>query len=128
LQAISNLAYFILANLGQNYPFMVLAINIENFCSGLGTAAFVAFLMSLCNARFTATQYALLSSLMAFSRDILVAPVRSFSRDDRLAVVLFNHGNCCFTRVSFIAFICSLARGRIELIDDLFLRFHSHNY
>jgi PAT family beta-lactamase induction signal transducer AmpG len=74
LQAISNLAYFILANLGQNYPFMVLAINIENFCGGLGTAAFVAFLMSLCNARFTATQYALLSSLMAFSRDILVAP------------------------------------------------------
>ncbi len=34
----------------------------------------VAFLMSLCNARFTATQFALLSSLMAFSRDILVAP------------------------------------------------------
>jgi len=74
LQAISNLVYFILANLGQNYPFMVLAINIENFCGGLVTAAFVAFLMSLCNARFTATQYALLSSLMAFSRDILVAP------------------------------------------------------
>ena len=74
LQAVSNLAYFILANLGQNYPFMVLAINIENFCGGLVTAAFVAFLMSLCNARFTATQFALLSSLMAFSRDILVAP------------------------------------------------------
>ncbi|MGG6295312.1 AmpG family muropeptide MFS transporter [Leptolyngbya sp. AN02str] len=74
LQALSNLAYFILATVGQNYPTMVLTINVENFCGGLGTAGFVAFLMSLCNPRFSATQYALLSSLMAVSRDILVAP------------------------------------------------------
>ncbi len=74
LQALSNLAYFVLAIVGQNYPLMVVAINIENFCSGLGTAGFVAFLMSQCNPRFSATQFALLSSLMAISRDILVAP------------------------------------------------------
>ena len=74
LQAVSNLAYFIQAQLGRDYRFMILTINIENFCAGLGTAAFVAFLMSLCNQRFSATQYALLSSLMAVSRDILVAP------------------------------------------------------
>lgn len=74
IQAISNLAYFFLALLGKNYSFMVLTINIENFCGGLGTAAFIAFLMGLCNHQFSATQYALLSSLMAFSRDILVAP------------------------------------------------------
>lgn len=74
LQAFSNFTYLGLSLLGQNYAFMVLTINIENFCAGLGTAAFVAFLMSLCNHRFSATQYALLSSLMAVSRDILVAP------------------------------------------------------
>ena len=74
LQAVSNLAYFALAQVGKNYSALVLTINIENFCAGLGTAAFVAFLMSLCNPRFSATQYALLSSLMALSRDILVAP------------------------------------------------------
>jgi PAT family beta-lactamase induction signal transducer AmpG len=74
LQAVSNLAYFVLANLGQNYPVMVLAINLENFCGGLGTAAFVAFLMSLCNPQFSATQFALLTSLYAVSRDVLVAP------------------------------------------------------
>lgn len=74
LQAVSNLAYFLLAQLGKNYQFLVLTINIENFCGGLGTAAFVAFLMSQCNQRFSATQYALLSSFMAFSRDVLVAP------------------------------------------------------
>ena len=74
LQAVSNLAYFFLSLVGKNYQAMVLAINIEQFCGGLGTTAFVAFLMSLCNQRFSATQYALLSSLMAVSRDILAAP------------------------------------------------------
>jgi PAT family beta-lactamase induction signal transducer AmpG len=74
LQALSNFVYFLLAVLGQNYQFMVIAINVENFCGGLGTAAFIGFLMSLCNQRFSATQYALLSSLMAVSRDILAAP------------------------------------------------------
>ncbi|CDN14419.1 AmpG permease [Richelia intracellularis] len=74
LQAFSNLSYLILANVGKNYQFLLVAINIENFCAGLGTAAFVAFLMNLCNQRFSATQYALLSSFMAVSRDILVAP------------------------------------------------------
>ncbi len=74
LQAVSNFAYLSLAYTGKNYQAMVLAINIEQFCGGLGTAAFVAFLMSLCNQKFSATQYALLSSLMAVSRDILAAP------------------------------------------------------
>jgi PAT family beta-lactamase induction signal transducer AmpG len=59
---------------------MTLAVNIENFCGGLGTAAFVAFLMSLCNQRFSATQFALLSSLMAVSRDILVAPAGQLAK------------------------------------------------
>ena len=73
LQALSNVAYLILSQVGQNYPVMVVAINVENFCTGLGNAAFLAFMMSLCNQRFSATQFALLSSLMAVSRDILVA-------------------------------------------------------
>lgn len=74
LQAVSNLTYLVLAQLGKDYRFMILTINVENFCAGLGTSAFVAFLMVLCNQRFSATQYALLSSLMAVSRDILVSP------------------------------------------------------
>ena len=73
-QAGSNLVYLALAQAGLNYPLMVGTINFEYFSVGLGTAAFVAFLMSLCNHRFTATQYALLSSLMALSRDVLAAP------------------------------------------------------
>jgi PAT family beta-lactamase induction signal transducer AmpG len=74
LQAISNLGYYVLAVVGKSYPTMVAAINVENFCGGLGTAGFLGFLMSLCNPRFSATQFALLSSLMAVGRDLLAGP------------------------------------------------------
>jgi MFS transporter, PAT family, beta-lactamase induction signal transducer AmpG len=74
LQAASNLAYYILALTGKNLSVMVLAINVENFCSGLAVAGFVGYLMSLCNPQFSATQFALLSSLMAIGRDLIAGP------------------------------------------------------
>jgi len=52
---------------------MAAAIGIENLCGGLGTAAFVAFLMALTDARFSAAQYALLSALAAVGR-VYVGP------------------------------------------------------
>jgi PAT family beta-lactamase induction signal transducer AmpG len=74
LQAFSNLAFTGLALTGKNYAVMVGAIGIENICAGMGTAAFVAFMMSLCDRRFTATQYALLTSLMAVTRVLAGVP------------------------------------------------------
>jgi PAT family beta-lactamase induction signal transducer AmpG len=74
LQAVSNLSFTALAIIGKSYPAMVAAIGIENICVGMGDAAFVAFMMSLCDKRFTATQYALLTSFMAVSRIVLGAP------------------------------------------------------
>jgi len=73
-QGLSNLTYYGLSLSGKNHAFMVAAIVTENFGLGLVTAGMTAYLMSMCNKRFTATQFALLSSLMAASRDILVAP------------------------------------------------------
>ncbi len=80
LQAASNLAYYGLALAGKNYPALVATIVVENFCTGLVAAGFIAFLMSLCSVRFSATQYALLSSLMGASRDILVAPAGGIAK------------------------------------------------
>jgi PAT family beta-lactamase induction signal transducer AmpG len=74
LQVASNLAYYWLALVGASRPALVAAIVVENFCQGLVTAVFVAFMMSLCSKKFSATQYALLSSLMAFGRDLLASP------------------------------------------------------
>lgn len=99
-QAISNLAYLALANAGQNYPLMILTINIENFCAGLGTAAFLAFFMSLCNQEYSATQYALLSSLYAFSQNIAVSPAGMIAK---------NTGWPLFFFLSFIASFPGLA-------------------
>jgi PAT family beta-lactamase induction signal transducer AmpG len=79
LQAGSNLAYFALAYVGRSYPAMVVAIIIENICYGLATAALVGFIMTLCNPRFSATQYALLSSLIAVGRDVVAAPSGSIA-------------------------------------------------
>lgn len=73
-QGLSNLTYYGLSQAGKNHAFMVAAVITENFGLGLVTGAMTAYLMSMCNRRFTATQFALLSSLMAASRDILVAP------------------------------------------------------
>ena len=74
LQALSNFLYLLLAEVGRNYGLMVGTIVVENFCTGLGTAALIGFMLSLCNPLFSATQYALLSSVLAAGRDILVAP------------------------------------------------------
>ncbi len=74
LQAVSNLSFMALALVGKSYPLMVFTIAFENLAGGMGTAAFVAFLMALCNHRFTATQFALLSALASLGR-VFVGPL-----------------------------------------------------
>lgn len=97
LQMTSNLGFWWLAQAGQgvlpgltipafDWGFVHLAqptpidggllmvVTLENLASGMGTAAFVAFLMSLCNHRFTATQFALLSAFASIGR-VWVGPL-----------------------------------------------------
>lgn len=73
LQAVSNFAYWLLAVTPQHLWSMGAAVFIENLCGGMGTAAFVALLMTLCNKNFSATQFALLSALAAVGR-VYVGP------------------------------------------------------
>ena len=73
-QVLSNLAYYWVALVGPSSGILVVVIIVENVSGGLVTAVFVAYLMSLCSRRFSATQFALLSSLMSAARDIIVAP------------------------------------------------------
>ncbi|MGP2730942.1 MFS transporter, partial [Serratia marcescens] len=74
LQAVSNLGYWILAVTDKSLLTMGSAIFLENLCGGMGTAAFVALLMTLCNRSFSATQFALLSALSAVGR-VYVGPI-----------------------------------------------------
>lgn len=77
LQAVSNLSFILLVWTGKSYPAMIFAVAFENFTGGMGTAAFVALLMSLCSARYSATQFALLSSLAALGR-VIIAPTSGY--------------------------------------------------
>ncbi|WP_017936906.1 AmpG family muropeptide MFS transporter [Zestomonas thermotolerans] len=62
--AATNLLFLLLAGMGPNLAMLVVTISCDNFSAGLATAAFVAYLSSLTNLKFSATQYALLSSIM----------------------------------------------------------------
>ncbi len=72
-QALTNVGYLVLAMTPKSYVLLGGAIATDNVCGGLGTAAFVAFLMSLCNRRFSAFQYALLSSASSIAGRFLGA-------------------------------------------------------
>ncbi len=97
LQTLSNLGFWLVAVLGKgawgSFPIpafdvlivslkestnvdwlLLFAVGLENLTGGMGTAAFVAFLMALCNQKFTATQYALLSAFSAVGR-VWVGPL-----------------------------------------------------
>jgi MFS transporter, PAT family, beta-lactamase induction signal transducer AmpG len=69
LQCVSNLLYLALP--AANRPALVAVIVADNLCTGLATAAFVTFLMSLCSKAYSATQYAILSSLAGLAGRLL---------------------------------------------------------
>ncbi|MHB8791552.1 MAG: AmpG family muropeptide MFS transporter [Desulfobulbaceae bacterium] len=74
LQAISTVGFSLLALIGNSLPGLAAVIAFENFSGGMGTAAYVAYMASITNKKFTATQYALLSSLMGVPRVLASAP------------------------------------------------------
>jgi len=73
-QALSTAGFAVLARIGYSIPALSGVIAFENFSAGMGTAAYSAFMASITNKKFTATQYALLSSLMGVPRVIASAP------------------------------------------------------
>ncbi len=77
LQMVSNLSFMVVAILGKNYPAMIFAVAFENLSGGMGTAAFVSFVMALCSKRYSATQFALLSSLSALGR-VFISPTSGY--------------------------------------------------
>lgn len=74
LQALSTAGFVLLAHFGYTLAGLAGVIAFENLSGGMGTSAYVAFMASLTNKKFTATQYALLSSLMGVPRVLASAP------------------------------------------------------
>jgi PAT family beta-lactamase induction signal transducer AmpG len=113
VQAIANLYFLVLTMGGHSYSFAVSAVMFENITSGITSTVFVAFMMSLCDLRFTATQYALMTALSAVGR-VIVGPVAG--------VVVAYWGWQVFFVLSFLVVLPSLyllmvLRRRVD-IDD----------
>lgn len=113
LQAVTNLGFMLLAGAGRDYGLMVAVVGLENLAGGMGTAAYVALLMALCDRRFSATQYALLSALSAVGR-VYVGPAAGYLVD-----ALDWEGFFLFTFAIALPGLALLAalRGRIEALD-----------
>lgn len=73
LQALTNLSYLALAVLGKNHLMLAITIGTDQLCGGLAVTVFTAYMMSLCNKSFSATQYALISSLGTVSNRLISA-------------------------------------------------------
>jgi MFS transporter, PAT family, beta-lactamase induction signal transducer AmpG len=72
-QAVSTLAFAVLAHLGVHLSVLAAVVTLENLASGMAGAAYAAYIASLCDRRYTATQYALLSSLIGVTRVVFVS-------------------------------------------------------
>jgi PAT family beta-lactamase induction signal transducer AmpG len=75
IQAIAILGFAWLAHDGASLPLLALVIGFEAFGVGLGTAAFVSYIATTTDPRYTATQYALFTSLAAVPRTFVNSAV-----------------------------------------------------
>lgn len=62
--ALTNLLFVQLANIGADLTWLAVVISGDNLSGGFSNAVFIAYLSSMTNRAYTATQYALFSSLM----------------------------------------------------------------
>lgn len=100
-QCLTTFLFAFLACCGHNMLLFMFIITLENFSSGLATTALVAYISSLCNKLYTATQYALLSSVMSLSRDIFASTSGILLEFITKNVLIFNDS---FQQASWIVF------------------------
>ena len=74
LQAVSTAGFVLLSAIGPSLTALSAVIAFENLSGGMGTSAYAAYMASITDKRFTATQYALLTSLMGVPRVLAAAP------------------------------------------------------
>jgi PAT family beta-lactamase induction signal transducer AmpG len=72
-QGVTPLAFSILVGTGPNVLALAFVVAVETLSLGMGAAALTAFMLRLCNRKFSATQYALLTSFMGIPRAIVPA-------------------------------------------------------
>ncbi len=107
LQGLSTFGFAMLAEVGPSMDWLAGVIAFENFTAGMGTAAFVAFMATLTNKKYTATQYALLTSLMGVPR-VIFASYTGYLATDMGWFNFFSF--CALVAIPGIALIPYMAR------------------
>jgi MFS transporter, PAT family, beta-lactamase induction signal transducer AmpG len=77
-QGVTPLAFAILVATGPNVFALAFVVAVETLSLGMGASALTAFMLRLCNRKFSATQYALLTSFMGIPRTIIPASAGYF--------------------------------------------------
>jgi MFS transporter, PAT family, beta-lactamase induction signal transducer AmpG len=100
IQALSNLGFAWLAIIGKSYVLVIFVVGLENLSGGLGTAAFVALLIAMCDQKYTATQFAFFTGVASLGR-ILIGPAAG--------AVVDNYGWLNFYVATIVLALPSLA-------------------
>ena len=79
-QTVANLTYVWQDYVGHNLMVFYLTVGLEWFSGSMALAAFLAYLSSICDKKYAATQYALLSSIAMLVR-VLISPIAGYSVD-----------------------------------------------
>jgi len=115
LQALANLGYMVLSITHAPSAILIATcVFLENLCGGMGTAALLAFLMGLCDKRFSATQFALLSSLISVGR-VLIGPLAGYVVD-KTGWANFYFSSLYFAVPGLV--LLFLVRSQIEPLDN----------
>ncbi|MBQ0132056.1 MAG: AmpG family muropeptide MFS transporter, partial [Comamonas sp.] len=93
LSAASNLLFAWLSTQGHNLTGLTLVVSADNLAGGIASAAFIAYLSSLTNVQYSATQYALFSSMMLLAPKFLAGYSGYFV--DTYGYVPFFVGTAC---------------------------------
>ncbi|MGH8314976.1 MAG: MFS transporter, partial [Steroidobacterales bacterium] len=113
-QVITAFPYLLLSLLSKTLPAMYLTVIVQNLGDGMGTAAFTALLMAMCNIRFSAFQYALLSSIASIPR-VFLGPVAGYIVDQQGGWISL-YATCAIVAIPGLASL-PLLRDRIMSVD-----------
>ena len=105
LQMASNLMYLVQLWAGHYVGMLAVTIAAENVTGAMASAAFVAYLSSLCNPAFTATQYALLSALAATARTVLASSGGFFADQLGWGAFFVLATACCLPGLALLLYL-----------------------
>jgi MFS transporter, PAT family, beta-lactamase induction signal transducer AmpG len=113
LMAISNASFALLAMAGHTNLGLAATLGFENFSSGIGSVAVVAYFSALCDLRFTAAQYALISAAASVVGRLLTATTAG-SLVERFGYVDFYWGTTIIAFPGFLLFWWMSASGLVD--------------